>query len=93
MTSGWKIDKHIPIALILALLAQTAGFVWYFAKQDSRLEALEIFRAEILSKTNRSDDVVAKRLIALEVGLAGMQASLKNIEKSTDRIAERLNER
>jgi len=39
--NGWSIDKHIPIALIIAILVQTGGAIWFAAKMDSRVEYLE----------------------------------------------------
>jgi hypothetical protein len=49
----WQVDKHIPIAIIIGMLAQTAFAVWYVATftavTNSRLNSLEEF------KLNQSD--------------------------------------
>ena len=37
----WTVDRHIPIALIMTLLLQTAGVVWWAATLSSRVDALE----------------------------------------------------
>lgn len=34
----WSLDKHIPVALILGLVMQTAGFVWYTAQFTANIE-------------------------------------------------------
>lgn len=45
---GWSIDKHIPVAVILGMLIQTATLVWYMASftsdTNNRLKNLEEFR-------------------------------------------------
>ena len=38
---AWVIDKHIPLALILTILAQTAGFGWWAGTISTRVTALE----------------------------------------------------
>ena len=37
----WHVDRKVPIALIVTLFMQTGGFVWFGAKVDARVEALE----------------------------------------------------
>lgn len=31
----WKIDKHIPLALLAGFVVQFVGYVWYAAKVDA----------------------------------------------------------
>lgn len=40
-TSRWKVDRHIPIAVIMVLLAHLFTFIWYASKFDSRLGLAE----------------------------------------------------
>lgn len=42
--SHWTLDKKVPIAIIVTIALQFAGFVWYAAKQDARLGVLEVER-------------------------------------------------
>lgn len=37
----WKIDKKIPITLIVLLMFQTLGFVWSAAQLTSKVETLD----------------------------------------------------
>lgn len=37
----WHLDRRVPIALILAVLAQTAGVFWWASNIQTRMEALE----------------------------------------------------
>lgn len=39
--SAWHLDKKVPIALILAIIVQTAGMVWWGATTSERLNAVE----------------------------------------------------
>lgn len=41
MGEGWKLDKHIPAALIVAIGIQVATSIWYASKLDSRVSELE----------------------------------------------------
>lgn len=41
MTGGWQIDKHIPLAVLFALVVQTSGIVWWAATMDARVVRLE----------------------------------------------------
>jgi len=36
--TSWKVDKHIPLALMLTIVLQTVSIVWFAAKMDSRIE-------------------------------------------------------
>lgn len=39
--TGWHLDKKVPLALIAALIAQTAAFSMWVGSINSRVEALE----------------------------------------------------
>ena len=34
----WHLDKRVPIAMILALLAQTGGMIWWAASISTRVD-------------------------------------------------------
>ena len=38
---AWHLDRRIPIALIIALIIQTAGAVWWASALAQRVSALE----------------------------------------------------
>jgi hypothetical protein len=38
---SWQLDKHVPIAVIVTVLIQTAYIVWWGSKVDSRVAAIE----------------------------------------------------
>jgi hypothetical protein len=37
----WKVDRSVPVALIVGMMVQTAGIVWWAASTTSRVEVLE----------------------------------------------------
>lgn len=39
--SNWHLDRKVPVAIIVALMMQTGGFVWWAATASERLNALE----------------------------------------------------
>ena len=39
----WRIDRHIPIAVILTILLQSLAAIWWTAKLESRLEVVESY--------------------------------------------------
>lgn len=39
--SQWHLDRRVPLALIIAILIQSGGFIWFFSKLDSRVAVLE----------------------------------------------------
>jgi hypothetical protein len=38
---GWKIDRHVPVALIFAMVIQTTGGIWYASQMAQRLADVE----------------------------------------------------
>lgn len=83
----WQLDKRVPLALIIAILAQTAGGVWFAAKQDARVEALETkanFLAEQDRSTTRSIGDIRETLAATKPTLENMAKTLERIERQLD---------
>lgn len=74
---GWHLDKRVPIALILALIVQTAGVVAWFATLDSRLASVETWQEK--------NDATRDRLATIETQLSGMKDTLVRIERKLDK--------
>lgn len=72
--SRWHLDKRVPIALILTIMMQTIGVVWYVSKLDSRVMALESFAAD--NKGVLTDSAV------LRTRLDNIERSLLRIERA-----------
>jgi len=70
--ASWHLDKKVPIAMILAILMQTGGIVWWGATASERLNALE-----------RKADAVApqaERLARVETKLESVQDGISEIK-------------
>lgn len=83
----WQLDKRVPLALILAILAQTAGGVWFAAKQDARVEVLENktrYLVEADRTTMKSIGDIREVLAATKPTLEGMAKTLERIERQLD---------
>lgn len=73
----WHLDKKVPIAMILTIILQTGTFVWFAARLDHRVEALEKSEARATS----SAPVHADRLTRVEVKLEGVQEGITEIKR------------
>ncbi len=72
--SRWHLDKRVPIALIITMLLQGIGLVWYVSKIDSRVQTLETFAAD--NKGLLTDSAV------LRTRLDNIERSLLRIERA-----------
>lgn len=79
--NAWHLDKRVPIALILALLLQTASGVWWGARIDARVAALE---ATDLSRASSNE-----RLARVEENLKAQSETLVRIDRRLERMEER----
>lgn len=70
--SHWRVDRHIPISLILTILVQTGAFVWWGASTDQKVSVLK----ERLDAIAPNSD----RLTRVEVKVDGVQQSINRIE-------------
>jgi DNA repair ATPase RecN len=74
----WSIDKRLPLALILALLVQTAGMVWWAAsltgqvgESARRIESLEMEQR----RTTEIREAGYERLTRIEEKLEAVKAT------------------
>jgi hypothetical protein len=77
----WHLDKRVPIAMLFALLANLFAGIWYAAKIDSRVAALEI--------STRDNNLVLERLVRVETQLDGLKDAVNRIDQSVTKIADR----
>lgn len=83
----WHISRGIPLGLIFSLasffLLQTGGVIWFFAHQDSRIEAVEkvqIAASVIGDKLQANTIMQGERLTRLEEKVVAVQATASRIE-------------
>jgi hypothetical protein len=76
--SGWRIDRHVPVALVLTIVLQTGAALLWTGAAAERLTALE-------TRTGRTDEVM-ERTARLEEQSKAMRAALERIEGKLDRV-------
>lgn len=72
----WKIDKHIPVAVIMAILVQTFAVIWWAAQLETRVKILEI---DINQNTQLID-----RVSRMEEKVSALKESTLRIEQKLD---------
>lgn len=84
----WHLDKRVPISLILAILLQTAAFVWMIAQLDEKLEttvkrtdAIEMQIENRRDKTETNTTAIA----VINTNLTNMSATLDRIDRRLER--------
>lgn len=80
--TGWRIDKQVPISIILAILMQLGAFLWAIAKLDTRVHVLEQQRSESAA--------VNKVVYGMEQTVIGFGETLTRIEARQERFNDRL---
>jgi hypothetical protein len=74
---GWRLDKHVPMGVILALAVQTGGALAWAGGAAERIASLE-------RRLDRQAGV-AERLARLEAQADASRAALARIEAKLDR--------
>jgi hypothetical protein len=52
----WHVGREIPIALIFALIVQTAGWIWWAATQSAKLDTLTAMVSEFKAAQYTQND-------------------------------------
>lgn len=75
--SRWHLDKRVPLALILTLLIQTAGALWWAANINARVIQLEI-------QASASAPQI-ERIVRLETKMDAISSGLADIKQLLQR--------
>lgn len=82
LTGYWHLDKRVPIALLVAIILQTSGAIWWAATIQGRVDRLD----EIVGVRATDGD----RLIALEIRLESVQRQIMTVDAKVDTILTKL---
>lgn len=74
----WVVDKRIPLALVITIIFQTAGIVWWAASISGRVGVLE---STVLTRSDQSG-----RLIKVETQVDNLVKGQERIEQKMDRL-------
>lgn len=96
---GWHLDKRVPLAIIVSILAQTGGIIWWASAIDRRVTELELTKTEIAAEMSARNIVNARQdqaIVRLETQFLGigdnMRAladAIKEVNAKLDRLVER----
>jgi hypothetical protein len=75
----WSVDKRVPLALIVTIVIQTGGLVWWASSLSERVNSLER-RAEQTAPQ-------ADRLTRVEVKIESVQEGITEIKRLIRREA------
>lgn len=75
-SSGWQVDRKIPLATVLTLLLQTGGVVWWASSTNTRLSNVEAQVSLVMPQGDRLTRVEMKVESALD-GIAEIKAILR----------------
>lgn len=70
---SWHLDKRVPVAIILTLLLQFAGIVWFASQLSARVDVLE--RALLSAPADR------ERLVRVETTVVAIDRRLERMEE------------
>lgn len=79
-SNGWHFDRRIPIALVLTILIQTGGAVWWLSSLNSRVSSLEEKITVFSSQP--------ERLVRVETQVEALTKTVDRIERKIDRALD-----
>lgn len=78
----WHLDKKVPITIILAMLGQFAGGLWFVGRLDARIIALETAQTAQAERDARQDT-------SHNDSLTLIREDMREISRKLDRLVER----
>lgn len=79
---GWRLDKTVPVVLVIVLLSQAAAGIWFAGRTVQRQDDNERRIVQIESQH------VGERISTLEVQLVDMKSGIYRIDGKMDRIID-----
>jgi hypothetical protein len=74
--ASWHLDRKVPVAIIMAILLQTGGVIWWGATASERLTALER-KVELAAPQADRLTKVETRLEAVQDGISEIKSILR----------------
>jgi hypothetical protein len=87
----WSLDRRVPIAVIMAIVAQAAAGVWMFATQSAKIDQLiqtDIKHDTLLAELTRGREDSASKILVIDNTLRAITKQLDRIELRLDRQAK-----
>ena len=77
--SGWRIDKHVPVALLLAIAVQTGTGVWWAASISSNVASVQQ-RVDRLESSNALVIAQGQQIAAMDAKMSAMQENMRELK-------------
>ncbi|WP_448950586.1 hypothetical protein [Labrys neptuniae] len=90
----WTVDKKIPLALVITLLIQTGGVVWWSSQLNSRVTIIEeksLKLEEEIGKLKDGGGEVRERFAKAETSMQAFVETTRRIEAKLDRLLDQQN--
>lgn len=87
LANNWHLDKRIPLALIFTALAQIGTFIWWAAKTDEGVTALNN-RVALLEASELSRSAIIERVIRVEEKISNINSTMQRVEKNIESLVE-----
>jgi hypothetical protein len=82
----WTVDRRVPLALVIMLLAQTGGAVWWTSSLNSRVSSLEEWRQETIPRRELRD----KQYTEYVTTTTELKANVNNLNTLLGRLTDTL---
>jgi Tfp pilus assembly protein PilO len=85
---GWHLDKRVPVAIIFALLVQSAGVVWWASNIASRQSQVESRVAVHEQQINAMRDTAANAAVSL----GRIEENVDALRNDIERVLQAINQ-
>lgn len=84
----WKLDRHIPIAVIFALLAQTGGVVWWASTISSRVDGAVETNVRQDAEIKAAEAALASQAVSTATAAAELRAVRDGLTEVKEALAD-----
>ena len=84
----WHLDKRVPVAIIFAIFAQTAGAIWWAASIQGRVAANEASISRLTDNSEVLRSAVHEQAVQLgriEEQITGLRSDIQRVLVSIER--------
>lgn len=78
----WHLDRRVPIALIFAIIVQSAGVTWWASQMNERMTQVERRLAGFAARNDATDERVNRQSSQIAV----LTEQVSNTNKSLERV-------
>lgn len=91
-SGNWHLDKRIPIALIMAVVVQTIGAVWWAATISAQVEAGSVERARLEERITASERAINLLTTQSARGEERIEQTMRLLERVESKLDELITE-